>query len=204
MGPDGEPWPGLDVHAPGGPAGAPVPTRARGPGGGETADCGTGVTVAVCLDGYHDRAGGGEPGARGGDRRSARGGRERVLERSGSLPGAAAREGADERAARLRRGGMPVTRPRDEEGIVLLLVLVLVVVAISTAYAMSKTSLIEAMSTRQYGQYARATLLARSGIDARRARAPGRPDRGRRHHPAGGVGARRLGAALEAGDPLAG
>ncbi len=53
---------------------------------------------------------------------------------------------------------------RDEKGVVLLLVLVLVVVAISTAYALSKTSLIEVMSTRQYGQYARATLLARSGV----------------------------------------
>jgi len=57
-----------------------------------------------------------------------------------------------------------VTRPRDDEGIVLLLVLVLVVVAISTAYAMSKTSLIEVMSTRQQGQHARALLLARSGV----------------------------------------
>ena len=57
-----------------------------------------------------------------------------------------------------------MTRARDEAGVVLLLVLVLVVVAISTAYAMSKTSLIEVMSTRQYGQYARATLLARSGV----------------------------------------
>jgi type II secretory pathway component PulK len=51
-----------------------------------------------------------------------------------------------------------------EEGIVLLLVLVLVVVAISTAYAMGKTSLIEILSTRQQAQYARADLLARSGI----------------------------------------
>lgn len=57
-----------------------------------------------------------------------------------------------------------MTRARDESGVVLLLVLVLVVVAISTAYAMSKTALIEAMSTRQYGQYVRATLLARSGL----------------------------------------
>jgi type II secretory pathway component PulK len=57
-----------------------------------------------------------------------------------------------------------VSRPRNDAGVVLLLVLVLVVVAISTAYAMSKTSLIEVMSTRQYGQYARATLLARSGV----------------------------------------
>jgi len=57
-----------------------------------------------------------------------------------------------------------VTRARDEDGVVLLLVLVLVVVAISTAYALAKTSVIEAISTRQYGQYARATLLARSGI----------------------------------------
>ena len=53
---------------------------------------------------------------------------------------------------------------RDEEGVVLLLVLVLVVVAISTAYAMSKTAMIEVISTRQYGQHARATLLARSGV----------------------------------------
>ncbi|MFI5316945.1 MAG: general secretion pathway protein GspK, partial [Myxococcota bacterium] len=51
-----------------------------------------------------------------------------------------------------------------EEGIVLLLVLVLVVVAISTAYAMSKTSLIEVLSTRQHAQHTRADLLARSGI----------------------------------------
>jgi type II secretory pathway component PulK len=51
-----------------------------------------------------------------------------------------------------------------EEGIVLLLVLVLVVVAISTAYAMSKTSLIEILSTRQQEQYTRADLLARSGV----------------------------------------
>jgi type II secretory pathway component PulK len=58
-----------------------------------------------------------------------------------------------------------VSRVRDEEGVVLLLVLVLVVVAISTAYAMSKTSLIEVMSTRQHGQHARADLIARSGID---------------------------------------
>ena len=57
-----------------------------------------------------------------------------------------------------------MTRARDEDGVVLLLVLVLVVVAISTAYALAKTSVIEAISTRQYGQYARATLLARSGI----------------------------------------
>ena len=42
--------------------------------------------------------------------------------------------------------------------------LVLVVVAISTAYALSKTALIEVMSTRQYLQHARATLLARSGV----------------------------------------
>jgi len=57
--------------------------------------------------------------------------------------------------------------PRDrrgEEGVVLLLVLVLVVVAISTAYAMSKTSLIEVLSSRQREQYTRADLLARSGI----------------------------------------
>ena len=46
----------------------------------------------------------------------------------------------------------------------LLLVLVLVVVAISTAYAMSKTSLIEVLSTRQHEQYTRADLLARSGV----------------------------------------
>lgn len=58
-----------------------------------------------------------------------------------------------------------MNRARDEEGVVLLLVLVLVVVAISTAYAMSKTSLIEVMSTRQHGQHARADLLARSGIE---------------------------------------
>lgn len=57
-----------------------------------------------------------------------------------------------------------MTRLRDEEGIVLLLVLVLVVVAISTAYAMSKTSLIETMSSRQRAQHARAEVLARSGI----------------------------------------
>jgi len=57
-----------------------------------------------------------------------------------------------------------VTRPRDDEGVVLLLVLVLVVVSISTAYAMSKTSLIEVLRTRQYGQHARALLLARSGV----------------------------------------
>jgi type II secretory pathway component PulK len=57
-----------------------------------------------------------------------------------------------------------MSRTRDEEGVVLLLVLVLVVVAISTAYAMSKTSLIEVISTRQYGQHARALLLARSGV----------------------------------------
>ena len=56
-----------------------------------------------------------------------------------------------------------MNRARDEEGVVLLLVLVLVVVAISTAYAMSKTAMIEVISTRQYGQHARATLLARSG-----------------------------------------
>jgi type II secretory pathway component PulK len=53
---------------------------------------------------------------------------------------------------------------RGEEGIVLLLVLVLVVVAISTAYAMSKTALIEVLSTRQRAQHARAEMLARSGI----------------------------------------
>jgi len=58
-----------------------------------------------------------------------------------------------------------VSRPADEEGVVLLLVLVLVVVAISTAYAMGKTSLIEVMSTRQHGQHARADLLARSGVE---------------------------------------
>ena len=52
-----------------------------------------------------------------------------------------------------------------EEGIVLLLVMVLVVVAISTAYAMSKTSLIEILSTRQQTQYTRADLLARSGVN---------------------------------------
>jgi type II secretory pathway component PulK len=57
-----------------------------------------------------------------------------------------------------------VSRARDEEGVVLLLVLVLVVVAISTAYAMSKTSLIEVLSTRQHEQYTRADLLARSGV----------------------------------------
>jgi type II secretory pathway component PulK len=48
---------------------------------------------------------------------------------------------------------------------VLLLVMVLVVVAISTAYAMAKTSLIEVLSTRQQSQYARADLLARSGVN---------------------------------------
>ena len=53
---------------------------------------------------------------------------------------------------------------RDDEGIVLLLVLVLVVVAISTAYALSKTAVIEVLSTRQYLQHSRASLLARSGI----------------------------------------
>ena len=57
-----------------------------------------------------------------------------------------------------------MTSLRDEEGVVLLLVLVLVVVAISTAYAMSKTSLIEVMSSRQRAQHARAEVLARSGI----------------------------------------
>ncbi len=57
-----------------------------------------------------------------------------------------------------------MTRLRDEEGVVLLLVLVLVVVAISTAYAMSKTSMIEVLSTRQRAQHARAEVLARSGI----------------------------------------
>jgi type II secretory pathway component PulK len=57
-----------------------------------------------------------------------------------------------------------VTRARGEEGVVLLLVLVLVVVAISTAYALSKTAVIEVMSTRQYLQHARASLLARSGV----------------------------------------
>ena len=57
-----------------------------------------------------------------------------------------------------------MSRAGDEDGVVLLLVLVLVVVAISTAYAMSKTSMIEVISTRQYGQHARATLLARSGV----------------------------------------
>jgi type II secretory pathway component PulK len=55
-------------------------------------------------------------------------------------------------------------RERDEEGVVLLLVLVLVVVAISTAYAMSKTSMIEVLSTRQYGQHERAIMVARSGV----------------------------------------
>ncbi|HTO09765.1 MAG TPA: type II secretion system minor pseudopilin GspK [Myxococcota bacterium] len=59
----------------------------------------------------------------------------------------------------------PAPRPHSgEEGIVLLLVMVLVVVAISTAYAMAKTSLIEVLSTRQQAQYARADMLARSGI----------------------------------------
>ena len=58
----------------------------------------------------------------------------------------------------------PTRDSRGEEGVVLLLVLVLVVVAISTAYAMSKTSLIEVLSTRQHEQYTRADLLARSGI----------------------------------------
>lgn len=53
---------------------------------------------------------------------------------------------------------------RDEEGIVLLLVLVLVVVAISTAYALSKTSFLEVMSSRQRAQHARADVLARSGV----------------------------------------
>jgi type II secretory pathway component PulK len=57
-----------------------------------------------------------------------------------------------------------MTRARDERGVVLLLVMVLVVVAISTAYALSKTAMLEVMSTRQYLQHARATLLARSGI----------------------------------------
>ena len=46
----------------------------------------------------------------------------------------------------------------------LLLVLVLIVVAVSTAYAMSKTSLVEVLSTRQHSQHSRAQLLARSGI----------------------------------------
>jgi type II secretory pathway component PulK len=59
-----------------------------------------------------------------------------------------------------------MTRRREgEEGIVLLLVMVLVVVAISTAYAMAKTSLIEVLSSRQQSQYARADLLARSGVN---------------------------------------
>jgi type II secretory pathway component PulK len=57
-----------------------------------------------------------------------------------------------------------VTRARDEEGIVLLLVMVLIVVAVSTAYALSKTSLLEVMSTRQQEDHTRADLLARSGI----------------------------------------
>jgi len=55
-------------------------------------------------------------------------------------------------------------RARDEQGIVMLLVLVLVVVAISTAYALGKTAMIEVLSTRQYLQHARASLLARSGV----------------------------------------
>ncbi|HXZ84070.1 MAG TPA: hypothetical protein VEI82_01155, partial [Myxococcota bacterium] len=59
---------------------------------------------------------------------------------------------------------VPSERRSGEEGVVLLLVLVLVVVAISTAYAMSKTSLIEVLSTRQHEQYTRADLLARSGV----------------------------------------
>jgi len=57
-----------------------------------------------------------------------------------------------------------VTRARGEEGVVLLLVLVLIVVAVSTAYAMSKTSLIEVLSSRQHAQHERAELLAKSGI----------------------------------------
>jgi type II secretory pathway component PulK len=57
-----------------------------------------------------------------------------------------------------------VTHKRGEEGIVLLLVLVLIVVAVSTAYALSKTSLLEVMSTRQQEDHTRADLLARSGI----------------------------------------
>ena len=41
-------------------------------------------------------------------------------------------------------------RARDEEGVVLLLVLVLVVVAISTAYALSKTAVIEVISVETF------------------------------------------------------
>jgi type II secretory pathway component PulK len=71
------------------------------------------------------------------------------------------------RAARAEAGGAASPRggPAGEEGIVLLLVLVLVVVAISTAYAMSKTSLIEVLSSRQQSQYTRADFIARSGIN---------------------------------------
>ncbi len=58
----------------------------------------------------------------------------------------------------------PASDREGEEGVVLLLVLVLVVVAISTAYAMSKTSLIEVLASRQAAQHTRADLLARSGV----------------------------------------
>ena len=58
-----------------------------------------------------------------------------------------------------------MTRPRDEEGVVLLLVLVIVVLTVSTVYAFARTSLLAVHAQRHRADRVRAELLARSGID---------------------------------------
>jgi len=58
-----------------------------------------------------------------------------------------------------------VSRPRDEEGVVLILVLVLLVVTISTVYAINKTAMLEILGSRYRVDRVRADLLARSGPD---------------------------------------
>lgn len=58
-----------------------------------------------------------------------------------------------------------MSRPRDEEGVVLLLVLVIVVLTVSTVYAFARTSLLSVQAQRHRADRVRAELLARSGVD---------------------------------------
>lgn len=56
-----------------------------------------------------------------------------------------------------------MTRPSDQEGVVLLLVLVILVALISTVYAFTRTTTLEVLSSRQRAERTRAEFLARSG-----------------------------------------
>ena len=56
-----------------------------------------------------------------------------------------------------------MTRPGDQEGVVLLLVLVILVALISTVYAFTRTTTLEVLRTRQRAVRTRDAFLARCG-----------------------------------------